>query len=192
MRPLTEEQRKLVSDNLSLATWNATRWIRRGGPQAIRYADDIHQEAKLGLVRAALAFKPGLGRFSVYATGYMNGVLRAFCAAMFSPVVSPQIARTNRFRFVGSGLALDTPGLRLPPVDAATTDHADGVKVRAMLSARLPPRLADFFWSREFAGESGDVIGARYGVSRERVRQGVNKARPVFEAMAMELRQEAA
>lgn len=55
---MTEEQRKLVEDNIKLAYMVGSRY---GG------SEDTYQEAMVGLCKAAMTYNPELGAFSSYA-----------------------------------------------------------------------------------------------------------------------------
>src|SRR5690606_27186842 len=75
---LTDEQRRMVADNIGLCGWAVQKWARslpdefgQGYTQA-----DAYQDATLGLIRAVQKFDPTKGyRFATYASMWLrNGI----------------------------------------------------------------------------------------------------------------------
>jgi RNA polymerase sporulation-specific sigma factor len=70
--PLTDEQRKLVSDNLLLVNWV----LRKNSGYAHKLGrDDAFQIGCLGLMRAAQNFDPGRAKFITFATREIRNAL---------------------------------------------------------------------------------------------------------------------
>jgi RNA polymerase sigma-B factor len=70
---LSDEQHKLVIENLRLARIIAKRYITSGEP-----LDDIEQVARIGLMKAAGRFDPSKGRFIDYAFSSMRGEIKRY------------------------------------------------------------------------------------------------------------------
>lgn len=76
---LTDEQRRMVADNLGLCGWAVNRWFRFLPPEgAARYNQaDAMQDAVFGLARAAQLFDPARGyKFSTYATARLRKAIQ--------------------------------------------------------------------------------------------------------------------
>lgn len=71
---MTTTQSNLVTDNLALATSVAKQYTGRGIP-----LDDLIQEARIGLIRAATDFCEDIAKFSTYAMYWMRQRLSLVC-----------------------------------------------------------------------------------------------------------------
>lgn len=74
---MTPEQQKLVTENLDVARMVVNKTLRRNA-RARLYAEDIHQEARLGLVFAAMTFDPSRGIFRAHAWAYARKYVNDF------------------------------------------------------------------------------------------------------------------
>lgn len=61
--PLTEEQKKLVEENLRLAMYLAVKYTKKCGLPV----DELYQEGVIGLMAAAKKWNPALSKYSSYA-----------------------------------------------------------------------------------------------------------------------------
>ncbi|MBK9181469.1 MAG: sigma-70 family RNA polymerase sigma factor [Acidimicrobiales bacterium] len=179
---MTEEQARLVTDNLALARWAARRWHR--GRVARRVGlDDAEAAAVLGLVEAAIRFDPSRGvRFSTLATHYCRARIQD-AAARGGAVTVPHTLppRATRATVAARGAALAAPArLGLPAVrgtlvargeaDTEEGRRAEAAAVLAPLLRGLTPREREVLRLRA-AGASLAEAGRRLGVTAGRVWQ---------------------
>jgi RNA polymerase sigma factor (sigma-70 family) len=209
--PLTNEQRDLVERNIGFAFHVAGRWTHKTGLPS--YADDAAQVALEALCAAARTFVPSRGKFSVWAAYYVHGGLRRFFRRG-ARVVPRDTKGTGD---IPLDLSLDAP---LEETDGAThldflvDDVGDISREAAIDLHALGPRIlrdmrqqvarrirgdrkrtlryVDAFLEQELEGLTLEAIGQRRGVTRERARQLVEKARPAFEAWKADVAKEAA
>lgn len=154
---MTREE--LVNGNLRVVGFVLNRYF---GKYRGHIRDELHSEGLLALDRAARTFDPARGfAFSTYATFCIkNSVLR----------LAANLARENSRR----PHSLDALGL--DPIDPRPSRDAERDAREARADAlrdalsRLAPRRAEVVRAR-LAGETLEEIGARMGVTKERVRQ---------------------
>jgi RNA polymerase sporulation-specific sigma factor len=73
--PMTDEQKKLVENNINLARYLANKWISRG-IRNFNY-DDLFSLFLYALCKASVAFNPNYGaKFSTYAMVCMNNEVK--------------------------------------------------------------------------------------------------------------------
>lgn len=170
------------------------RLVVRLARQFTRYGadvDDLIQEGNIGLAIAAEKFQPELGfRFSTYAQFWVRQRMREhvvrFCRIARTPVTPKRIKEFFGNKIPGD-LSMDAPlgedrlfGDTIPSPDPRPDEIVeeliDGERMAEAISgaiAALPPRTADVIMSRFLKEEREGLeeIGARLGISRERVRQ---------------------
>lgn len=115
-----EEQRALVEQNLGLATHVAARFAA-----SKMDADDLVQEARLGLIDAAARFDPTKGKFSTYASWH---ILKAIMDAIRN---RNEVVRRPRRK-----------GSKVSEHFSQVKDDADMEKVWALSSAEPTPAEA--------------------------------------------------
>ncbi len=110
---LTEEQRRLVRDNIGLVAVHLRRFVPNlARPQRDREWEDLFQEGCIGLIRAAASYRPERGiAFAAYAL----------------PRIHNAVSRALRERF---------STIRVP--DARSGRKADGRKAKAADDSRRP------------------------------------------------------
>ena len=75
MQRLSEEQRKLVEENIDLVAFIFHKSFH--GPNKMRDAEDHIQDGMVGLCMAALKFDPDRGfKFSTFAYPYVLGIMQ--------------------------------------------------------------------------------------------------------------------
>lgn len=72
-KPLTPEQRKIVEDNLALATYVAKRYLNKGD---YNRNQDIIQEARMALINAIPNYNPEMAKLSTYIYPNIDGHLK--------------------------------------------------------------------------------------------------------------------
>jgi RNA polymerase sigma factor (sigma-70 family) len=70
---VTDEQKKLVEENINLVKWWANRFMRTGADY-----DELFQEGCLGLCKAALGYDASKGAFKYYAGSAIINQMRLF------------------------------------------------------------------------------------------------------------------
>lgn len=191
------ERNRLVVDNLRLARFLARKYVGRGVE-----IDDLIAEADLGLIRAAELFDPEKGKFSTFAYHHILQKLRLVCmvhghGAVLLPVsVTEKTAADRDAAFSRPVVRLDRtlpdssttyaeliPDESSPPPDSGIDSLLSGTAVATALCA-LPPRWAqmviDVYGLDDGEQKTLEAVGEKHGVTRERVRQIVQKA---FEKM---------
>lgn len=179
-----QRARRLVTNNLALASWMADRYAWTGLD-----FDDLRQAAHLGLMEAAERFDPDRGSaFSTYAYHWMRSSIGAEIAATRSTIRVPGYRPLSDGPGVGSLDADEERPLRsLLPCDdeEAPEVGAERALLRERVGAALDtlPERDRFVVEHRF-GINGaryphtlDEIGVMLGVSRARVGQ--------FEARAL-------
>jgi len=202
--PLTDEQKKLVADNVRLAYWyieQRSEWLQGQGIDR----DDAIQFALLVMCNAARNYEPAKGKISSYFISCINFQFRRqvkasnyfihlpehkVTAGDFS--LLPQVAMVGNFWDEGSGSEIADKALRAieePDEQQERTELADQLETALR---RLPARDSDIV--RYLFGVDGCAILSvreicnRFGISRQRVYQVKNrslrKMRAVMESAA--------
>lgn len=159
--------------------------------------DDLIQEGNIGLIIAADRFDRSKGnRFATYAQFWVRAMLRDYVVKYGRIVRTPTTASWVKDFFGskipkdasfdatvarGDGLLGDLLPSPLPGPDELVEQMIDAERLEDSIKAaiaELPARSADIIEARFFRDgkESLDVIGARHGISKERVRQIEEKA----------------
>lgn len=191
---LTVEQERVASvDSLVLSHEPLVQKMAR---QFARYGldvEDLIQEGNVALIKAAEKFDPNNGaRFSTYAMWYVRCWMRELVMNDHS-VVRPSRSRGAKLTFFKSrphhDVSMETPigegdGFTIadtlassdPRPDELAEASIDAGTISAAIHRAIETlnlREADIIRSRFLAEQkqSLEVIGARYGISKERVRQ---------------------
>ncbi len=158
---LTDEQRRLVRDNVGLVAVHLRRHVvKRGHPKWEREWDELFQEGCLGLIRAASAFRAERGiPFAAFALPRIhNAVSRAIQTKYSTIYVPPQRAKqTSR---------------RLPHSDAASIGIRRDEEARTPKIFEISVNLADGATDRQ----RPDVAQSRYPTVGERLREKYERA----------------
>ena len=95
MHTLTDDQRRLVRDNLGLVGVHLRRHVRGlDAPRRHREWEDLFQEGCLGLMRAAVAFDPARGiPFAAFALPRIHNAVSCALEEKFSMFASPKRRR---------------------------------------------------------------------------------------------------
>ena len=169
---LTKEQRKLIEDNMGLAGWAAKRYSNL---QNIGVAyDDIAQEARLGLVRAAAAFDPTRGiPFGSFAARIIINQLNSNYRKALKRTVREGISANESLSTSedeGTSLLEQTPAQQL-----RQRPDTDGLRTLRTLVDKLPEREKTIL--RAIAeGKDLRTIGRELGMSHEGARKAGAKA----------------
>lgn len=203
--PLTESQRALVVDNLSLAYWTANRWKKR--PLAARTltyldGDEVESAAVYGLCLAAQRYDPNYGvKFSTYAVTVMNDQINIamrhacpisvpVCVAKTSPekrseAITQRMAKI--FESVQAGEMLTRNDRYHPQIDFPMGE-IEGRDTVAMVEAwaNETDKLAGQVVRLRFVEELGyKEIAERLGITRDRARSLVRVAMETVRARVM-------
>ena len=162
--PVKTEQDRLVVSNLGLVVKMCQKIT--GG-----YDDDSIQNGMLGLIRAANTFEPERGfRFSTYA-----------CRCIWSAIVGPYNVDRRRnppMRSLDSTVLNETLAgrLGLPPDDAVRNERrvSEREQLTKALQAMDEVDRACVI-ARYIRGEKLKTIGERWGITKERARQRINR-----------------
>jgi RNA polymerase primary sigma factor len=174
-----EARQDLIRHNLAFAVAVARRQ-RRGGVRL----DDLIQEGNLGLLRAVERFDPAAGtRFCTYAIWWIRAYIGKYLKEARS-AVRPQSGTVAQPDLPLDGADDDEGGRSLIDV---LEDGGPGPEERYLTAERdrelraavgkVRRRIGDVGWDvvhsrlEEDQPQTLDVIGRRWGVSRERVRQ---------------------
>lgn len=159
--PLTDEQRRLVEDNLALASWFAHRFGRSGAKGGLTW-DEVRACAEDGLMRAAVLYDPARSSFSHYAVLWMRSKLGAACDAF--AVVHPPRGR-NRERGRVKVCALEACGdIAVPPEPCRLSPYEEVAKLLKVLTEE--ERIA--VEARHLEGLAVHHIARQLGVRYER------------------------
>ncbi|MDD3336772.1 MAG: sigma-70 family RNA polymerase sigma factor [Eubacteriales bacterium] len=181
MKPLNEQQRKLVEDNVQLVYAVLSRNFPQGIP-CIGEREDVAQIGMLGLMWAATSYNPEMGAFSTYA---WRGILYQLMSARSNSLRMRR--HTNR-----EPVSLQTPlewGQNVTKVtlEDAIEDRGQDVEREALESCLGMERLVqeygarhgreqDAEWMiRNARGETVASIARSAGVSRQAVDNRVKK-----------------
>ena len=151
-----QDRNALVTANLRLAYWVACRCVHKPD-------DDVKQVAALALVRAADGYDPALGLFSTYACVCVRRAIRDAVRRRRSV----RAASLDALMHPDEGDGFDPPARPEPRPD----DRLDLAAALAGLGADDLALLKAHYWGDEDMA----AIGRRAGVSREAVRQRLEK-----------------
>lgn len=167
------------------------RWATYGGTMQV---DDLLQAGRIGLMRAAAKHDPAKGKFSTYATLWVNHYMRREATERSRTVRVPQEDQLAAWR-TGDRVPLICVSLELEPDDdregwlrsESRRDPLDEGQVEnqgdvsameeekatwvASAITELPERLANVLRMRFYRDMTLVECGNEMGVSRERVRQ---------------------
>ena len=178
--PLTNEQQKIVAENMKLVPWVVTRSFR----SALDYEDmdDLISVGYIGLIYAARAYNPSRGaKFSPYAKQWITCAIYRYVIRNMSDIKIPLNEADKltdedikKIRFVKiDGLDVDSDDC-LPLLEdkgAAFEDFiASKIDVENLISRQTDVRqeiLKDYFRS----DDTFRSVASRHGVSWQRVRQ---------------------
>lgn len=127
---LTDEQRRLVRENIGLVGVHMRRFVRPiAMPRRDREWEDLFQEGCMGLIRAAVAFREDRGiAFAAFALPRIhNAVSRAFQNKFSTVAIPPLPGRSGRDK----GDPTEPPAQRRRPTVHNLSDEAE---------ARIPDR----------------------------------------------------
>lgn len=181
LKPLTPEQWELFESCRALAYGIAYKFART--PLGRRLGDDADccQEALVALCRAVTTYIPGLAKLSTYATVVIQDRLRkAACwDGMIGLPKSPQQCRllpATQAKLNAAFGPVEIEGeLQIEAPGRPTDDQAADAELVRLALAGLPPREAEVLWL--YFGLEWDMaeIGEKFGISRERVRQLIDR-----------------
>lgn len=159
--PLTEEQRRLVRENIGLVTVHLRRHVANlSTPRRDREWEDLFQEGCLGLIKAAVSYRRERGiPFAAFALPRIHNAVSRALQRKFSTVYVPP-KRTSRRG--GSSTAADPSDPRVAPKTYSLSDE-------------LESRLAD---KRRHDPDGGDreTIGQRLRGKYDRALRAAGKA----------------
>jgi RNA polymerase sigma factor (sigma-70 family) len=175
---LTARGQSLVAENAGLAGAVAKRYAARFGVRDYHTYQDLCSETLLGLCIAATTFDESRAKFSTHGTwgaiGRASQHLRR----------RPQDAQRGFEEGIdGCGEAI--ADVAAAPADDDALDAADDPRVKRLLAAieRLPDRHREAL-RLHLQGVTLSEIGASFGVTKERARQLVARAKEmVFRAL---------
>jgi len=162
----------LILSNLGLARLVVRKCLNRFGP--VVEADDLLQEARLGLIRAAHQFDPSRGvRFSTYA---FRCCWRACLDAVRSPAQRrlTQCLRTRRLRGRKMEGSAALAGVISPSV--SPDDQAAAAELWASAMLRLNPNEREVIRLRFEQGMTYAALAQRRNCSREFITAVEHKA----------------
>lgn len=155
-----QRARRLVTNNLPLATWAASRYLWSGLD-----FDDLRQAALLGLYKAAGKYDPERGApFSTVAAWYMFSELKAEIAVTRSTIRMPGYRPLSDGQSVGS---LDADERPLLPSD--DEDAPEVGAERALLRERVGAALGELPERERF------VLEHRFGINGDRYRHTLDE-----------------
>lgn len=188
---------------LILSQGNLIRLIKKQYRNFGIPAEDIEQQAYLGLMQAARRFDPAKGfRFFTFARWWVKASVRDYVfanarivrpsssvagkKAFFSGANAPDFSLDARYKGEGEPL-LDSLIWTDPSADEAIADDQGRQRIRKAVT-KLPAREKHIITER-YLSESGaslEEIGGHFGVSKERIRQleqrAINKLREMVPA----------
>lgn len=199
MRPLTSEQQALVVQWLPLVQKLANAQVR-AQPRLMSYLEDLRQAGTEGLMRAVQKFDPSRKvLFYTYAFPWIQVTIREagrkYLNVTRAAASGGQAGRKAQFdqRVDDFDVYADTRG----GADAGTEDTVDAARMWPQALAEIQlfgasERDAAMYLRVVFGGEQLSRVGESYGVTRQRVKQIVDKTEAAFGAWAADIRQEAA
>ena len=157
---LTEEQKRLVHDNVGLVAVHLRRRVADlSRPRHDREYDDLLQEGCLGLMQAAVRYRPERGiPFAAYALPRIHNAISRALSRRFATVYVPPIPASRRLRTRTSVTGPDGAGDRDRPRVLPLTEEAD----RQVSARRFRGVEADS------ARAADETIGQRLGEIYER------------------------
>jgi RNA polymerase primary sigma factor len=198
---MTPEQAKLVADNVGFAMQYAQRY-HQCCSETVVY-DDLVQQGCLGMCEAAVRFDPARGvKFITYAVFWVRQSIHRYLDYNFTSVRVPMSrseidvrcegcgfdykARDTVFKCPMCGIRqfrntvwLDRDTSRLPDKGVAPDEEAstrsDGAYIERLMQG-LPERDKHILNQRYVADLTLGEIGAGLGLSRERIRQLLDRA----------------
>lgn len=207
---LSAAAQQLVVRHEPLAKAEVAKWLRTYAV-AREHVDDLLQEARLALVYATRAYRPGRSKLTF--GGYARFWVRAriiWALKRTAPVTCSSRTHTltqalGRRSFTPFRPA-ETDSESLPETPPAELEALAAEMHQVLLrewprvggqhktrSAHYAERAADWFVRYHFAGDvTLAELGREAGLSRERVRQVLRHSRDIFERWAHEVREEAA
>lgn len=175
MKRLTPAQQRLVTQNLGLAHAAALQFARKFHKVDI---DELVADALMGLCCAAVGFNPSLGwKFSTYATKSIHTHMMRGADERTNFSRLNRVERRTGQRPIFKSLSITSddnvnlrdiiPDRREPPAD---------VDDLPILLARIPKRDREILMRRVGDGVKLREVGAEFKLTKERVRQIVEKA----------------
>lgn len=160
---------RLVTENLGLATTIAKKFQAPGVD-----VDDLIQEARIGLLKAAQAFQPEQGtKFSSFASAIINNRLRDLYKSRISRSAHEGGSLDEEVGEDGDTRQSLTPDAA--PSEPLPVERSETAKITEEEVAKLPARPQAIV--RAFmAGKSGEEIAANMGVTRQAVNQSLKGA----------------
>lgn len=214
-RPLTVARQELVVAHVHLARLVALEWLgRRTARSAHLVRDDVFRREALVVAQTSLVFAAaqwdGVRPFNPYATTVVwLGLSRWLRRSFVVPIDLRAHRKGARSYFTEMDAQLpDT--LTPTPFESAERRMARRVvhKAHAAIAAAVaeedarprqgrrsrfsPEERVRQWWRVDFLGETLESVGRETGVTREAVRQSVERIRAHFEAWAAQVRAEAA
>ncbi|MCW8132661.1 MAG: sigma-70 family RNA polymerase sigma factor [Planctomycetota bacterium] len=166
----------LFDSHIRIAEWLSQRSVKANNLYEYD-ADAIKQAALVGLWKAAIGFRPEMGKFAPYAFSAIRRALR-----LEHWQRQGKLERRLRERTIGRTVSCDAPLSREDEGATLVTTLEDPRAGRdqrlrddheqvAALLGRLPPRLLRLVRAYYFDDRTLEEIGALEGVTHERVRQ---------------------
>lgn len=179
MSRLTDDQRKLVEDNIGLVGYTICRFMHM-----IEKFDekDAYQQGCLGLINAAMKYKPELGiAFSTYA---VNGIHLALCEWL-------RHMMTGREQLNRTAVRIDRPPIGYDDdpfstvADNLTSEVFDDYDIYAqdiidLIRARFKPVNLTMILMLA-AGYKQTEVARHLGVTKQCINQAVKRVRKVIE-----------
>lgn len=160
---------RLVTENLGLATTIAKKFEAPGAD-----VDDLIQEARIALLKAAQAFHPEQGtKFSSFASAIINNRLRDLYKSRIARSAHEGGSLDEEVGEDGDTRQSLTPDAA--PSEPLPVERSETAKITEEEVAKLPDRPQAIV--RAFmAGKSGEEIAASMGVTRQAVNQSLKGA----------------
>lgn len=194
MIPLTRAERALVDEHRGVARAVVATYCRRH-PEAAHLRSDLIQEATVGLMRAAQRFDPSVGvPFVTFAWRRVVAAVTREAIRMLNPAKCG-MSRPVRIQ------VMEMPAELAGPADADPTARRDAEAVlrrlglwSSVIGHGRPTTSLDMelFVRVRVLGENVSSLAIERGISKQRIHQLADRARPNFERIAAELRREVA
>ena len=174
--PLTEDQSRMLEQNIRLAASYVAEWRRRLPSLRRMPYDDVLQQAALGLAEAIQRYDPSKSRLSTYSRFHMRSALQnllRYRTTVTAPLSSQLAEESQRKASVARTPPAGDSALR-SLVAPCSEDHAASLAEQDALEvalAELPGRLRYIVRMRFWKGATLREIGEQLGVSRNRVAQ---------------------
>lgn len=161
-KPLSDEQKKLVEDNIKLAHIFAKRW-----PFPMLSREDNLSESFFCLCRAAHGFRPELGfTFSTFAATYHKNWIREGWRIYGAKHKGAGVAHTRYNHEEQADCEPEDKGPRPGEILEAQEEIERKLEILAILDERSKEVVM-----RRAQGQKLKAIGDELGITRERVRQ---------------------